>query len=54
MIQTGNLKQKANPLLVFFVFSCIVITTGLLYVMQKTEAKAEDLASLSDISEYLE
>ena len=52
-MEIGRLKQRAHPFLVFFVFSCIIITTGLLYIMQKTEAKAESLASIND-SQYLE
>jgi hypothetical protein len=47
----GRFNQKASPLLVYFVFSCIVITVGLLYVMQKSEALAEHLNSQSSYIE---
>lgn len=43
----GHLKQKARPVLVFFVFSCILITTGLLFVMQKSEEKAYTFNSIA-------
>ena len=50
-VQVGNLKQKANWFLVGFVFGCIFIITLLLYIMQKAEAKAEYLDSVSLNSE---
>ena len=52
MIQVGHLTQKAHPILVFFVFSCIIITIGLLYVVQKSEAKANNLSSISNSKDY--
>ncbi len=51
-MQVGNLKQKANYFLVGFVFGCIFIITLLLYIMQKSEAKALMLNSVSLNSEY--
>lgn len=42
-LKIGTFKQKANPMLVYFVFSCIVITVGLLFIMQKAVAKGETL-----------
>ena len=51
-MEIGNVKQKASRTMVFFVFSCIIITTGLLYVMQKSEAVAENLVPDADISQY--
>ena len=41
----GSLHQKASPLLVGFVFTCILITIGLLYVMNKAEALGDNLIS---------
>jgi len=43
-MEVGYLKQKADKRLVMFVFGCIVITTGLLYVMQKSVALGEYLS----------
>ena len=51
-MEVGSLKQKANWFLVGFVFGCIFIITLLLYVMQKSEAKAQLLDSVSLNSEY--
>ena len=48
----GHLKQKAHPILVYFVFCCILITTGLLYLVQKSEAKATHLTSIGDNKDY--
>ena len=52
MMKVGHLNQKAHPILVYFVFSCIIVTTGLLYVMQKSEAKAVHLTSIDNNMEY--
>ncbi len=41
----GSLRQKASPLLVGFVFGCIIVTIGLLYVMTKAEALGDNLVS---------
>lgn len=41
----GNIKQKASPLLVSFVFGCTFIVTILLYVVQHGEARGESLSS---------
>ena len=46
-IQIGSLKEKASTPLVVFVFICILMVTGLLYVMQKSVAVASSL-SFSD------
>ena len=46
----GNLKQKANPILVSFVFGCILVVTGFLYTMQKSVAVANNLSV--DVSKY--
>lgn len=43
-MKVGNLKEKASRGLVFFVLSCAVITTGLLYILQKSTALAVSLA----------
>ena len=43
----GNFRQKANPVLVGFVFGCILITVGLLYAMQASLAVANNLSSVS-------
>jgi len=51
-IPVGSFKQKANWFLVGFVFGCIFIIILLLYVMQKSEAKALMLTSLSVDSQY--
>ena len=52
MIEIGHLKQRAHPILVFFVFSCIIVTTGLLYVVQKSEARTKNLSSISNSRDY--
>ena len=46
----GSIKQKANPVLVVFVFICILITTELLYVLQKSEAVVNNLSLKSTSS----
>jgi hypothetical protein len=52
-MQTGNLKAKARPILPVFVLACSVVTVGLLFIMQKSEATREALASRGDYSVYL-
>jgi hypothetical protein len=39
----GNLKQKAHPILSTFVIACMIVTVGLLYIMQKSTATADNL-----------
>jgi hypothetical protein len=51
-VPVGSFKQKANWFLVGFVFGCIFIIILLLYVMQKSEAKALMLNSVSEHPEY--
>ena len=41
----GNMRQRANSFLVTFVFICILITVGLLYIMQKSMALSNSLVS---------
>lgn len=36
-MKLGSFKQKANPILVYFVFSCILIITVLLHLINKYE-----------------
>ena len=43
-IQLGKLQEKASSPLVVFVFICALITIGLLYVMQKSVAVADNLS----------
>ena len=44
-MQIGNLNQKAHPILSTFVIACMVVTVGLLYIMQKSTATADNLNS---------
>jgi hypothetical protein len=44
MLSVGSLKQKANPVLVVFVLICISVTVGLLYLMQKSMAVADNIS----------
>ncbi len=53
-IPVGSFKQKANWFLVGFVFGCIFIIVMLLYVMQKSVAKAQLLDSVSTNYHYLD
>jgi hypothetical protein len=54
-MQVGRLKQKAHPYLVGFVFCCILVTTGLLYILEESEAKADDfIASYAQASGSLD
>ncbi|KND51115.1 MAG: hypothetical protein AB198_01700 [Parcubacteria bacterium C7867-003] len=46
-MKLGSLQQKADWFLVGFVFGCIFIITILLYIMVRTEQKAEHLDSVS-------
>jgi Cu/Ag efflux pump CusA len=39
----GSLKQKASEPLVYFVFVCIIVITGLLYVTEKSFTLADAL-----------
>lgn len=43
----GNLKQKASPRMVIFVFACILMVVFLLHAKQVATAKALDLADIS-------
>jgi hypothetical protein len=52
-MQVGSFKQKANPYLVGFVFSCICVVIFLLHVKVKAEEKAEQLSYNGDWSAYL-
>ena len=51
-LEVGSFKQKASQGLVYFVFSCILITTSILYVWEKSEEKALTLNSISLNSSY--
>lgn len=51
-MRIGKLKDKAHPVLVYFVFSCILITTGLLVVKQKSVEKAYTLNSIAKNGQY--
>lgn len=48
------LKQKASNGLVLFVFGCTIIVVGLLYILQKSEAKRVDLQTKSTYLDYLD
>ena len=50
-MKIGSWKQKAGPVLTSFVFGCIFITIGLLYVMQTSAAVADNLTSVSGYSQ---
>ncbi len=52
-MKLGNLKDKAHPVLVFFVMSCIIITTGLLYILNKAEETSNHLIYLSGVGQYI-
>ena len=51
-MELGRLKQKANTGLVIFVFTCIFIIIGLLYILEKSEEKATELTYGSDLYSY--
>jgi hypothetical protein len=48
----GTFKQKAHPILSIFVIACAIVTVGLLYILQKTEAAADTLNNTS-YTQYL-
>lgn len=48
-MEIGHLNQKASRPLVLFVFGCIIITTGLLYIMQKSVAVADNISSVTKV-----
>ncbi len=52
-MKIGSFNQKANPVLVSFVFGCIFIIIVLLYLMQTGASVGDNLASTS-ISGYSE
>lgn len=51
-LEVGSFHQKANWFLVGFVFGCIFIIITLLYIAQKSEAKAQGLDSVSLYYKY--
>ncbi len=51
-MKTGNLRQKANWFTVGFVFGCTFIIVILLIATVKSEAKAQNLDSLSLFYKY--
>ena len=53
-MEIGKLGQKASPKLVIFVFGCIIVAVGLLYIMQKAEAVAEHISPADRISQLLD
>lgn len=53
-IKIGSLKQTAHPLLSAFVIACCVASVGLLYIMQKSVAVANNLNTESNYQEYLQ
>jgi hypothetical protein len=50
-MELGRLKKKANTPIVVFVFTCIFIIVGLLYVLEKSQEKAYELTYGYDLSE---
>lgn len=48
-MQVGSLKQRASPQLVGFVFGCIIISIGLLYVLQKSVALGDSLVPSASV-----
>jgi hypothetical protein len=51
-MQVGSLQQKADWFLIGFVFGCIFIIIILLIVMQRSEAKAQGIDSVSLYYKY--
>lgn len=49
----GNVKTKAPRALSLFVLICSVVTVGLLFIMQKSEATGEVLSSRNDYKTLL-
>ena len=49
----GTVKKKASKPLSLFVLVCSVVTVGLLFIMQKSEATGEVLSSRNDYKTYL-
>lgn len=47
-VTVGTFKQKANWFLIGFVFGCIFIITLLLYIMQKADATAYHINSVTE------
>jgi len=52
-VTVGTFKQKANWFLVGFVFGCIFVVIMLLFILQKSEATANDLNSVSRYDQEL-
>jgi hypothetical protein len=50
-LRVGNFKQKANWFLVGFVFGCIFVIILLLFILQKSEAAADELNSITRYGE---
>lgn len=53
-MQVGSFKQKASPFLVKFTFICIFVITGLLYILQRTEAISDNFSSLTQNPTYID
>lgn len=51
-MEVGHFNQRAPNLLTVFVFSCIIVTIGLLYIKVKAEEKADNITEESEY--YLE
>lgn len=52
-MKIGSIKQKANPYMVGFVFTCIIVVVFLLKVKLVAEQKAQQLSYQGDYSGYM-
>ena len=49
-MEIGHLKQKANPIVSVFVMICMIVTTGLLFILQKSISLGNAITEKSGIS----
>lgn len=54
ILPVGSFKQKASPVMSYFVVICLVVTVGLLFVMQRSEAISDSFMSVTYYSDYIE
>ncbi len=52
-MELGHWKDRARPRLVYFVFGCIIVITGLLHISQISVERGETITSIVKYSDYL-
>ncbi|MEI6842931.1 MAG: hypothetical protein WCK48_00255 [bacterium] len=50
----GHLRDKANSKLVYFVFFCILLTTGLLYMLESVQETGSAISTQTKIGDLMD